>query len=253
MNSSSSRKSPRRLKPYVAALAACAALAGGGQLLLPASVGAMVDDGGGCTYQDNFWIDQFICFNSDDTGSGGSSNGGGGGSGDFAPQADPAPAPAPQPAPAPKPVPVPDPIDPRCDGTGIYCSKGKAPGGLGGAKPRDGKGNGGPRSDDKAKDNDTRPQREEGSRGHGSGKKKEVASTDLLPCRIEREVLYFETQRDCDEYRRRWKYEKAARCNEYDEGLNAFLNAADFDNNVAAVDWVFKYAAKKYAAGCPGN
>ncbi len=105
--SSSQRKSPRRYKVYLAALAACASLAGGAQLLLPASAGAEISDGPRCG--GGFWIDQFTdCFHSDDEQGGGGTGDGGGG--------DPAPAPDPEPEPD---CPNPDP--------NIYCVESDAP------------------------------------------------------------------------------------------------------------------------------
>jgi hypothetical protein len=62
----SRRPRPRRWKLSLAALAATAALAGGGQLLAPIPAAAMIGNDPACTYQDAFWIDQFGCFDSND-------------------------------------------------------------------------------------------------------------------------------------------------------------------------------------------
>ncbi len=108
MNSSSNRKKRHpRLKAYVAALAACAAFAGGGQLLLATPASAMVSNGPGCGQS---WFDQFGCGDEPGGGGGSGSGGGSGGSSGGAP----APAPAPS--------------DPRCDDNkGIYCPTGTVP------------------------------------------------------------------------------------------------------------------------------
>jgi len=47
-------------------LAATATLAGGGQLLTAAPAAAMIGNDPACTYQEAFWIDQFLCINSND-------------------------------------------------------------------------------------------------------------------------------------------------------------------------------------------
>jgi hypothetical protein len=104
--SSSQRNFPRRYKAYLAALAACASLAGGAQLLLPASAGAEISDGPRCG--GGFWIDQFIDCSPDDEQGGGGDGSGSGGGGD--------PAPAPDPAP-----------DPECTNPEVYCVESDAP------------------------------------------------------------------------------------------------------------------------------
>jgi hypothetical protein len=70
MSTSSNRPSPlRQPKAHVAALAACAALAGGAQLLLPATAGAEATDGPRCGGQ---FFQELWCFQSESAQGGGS-------------------------------------------------------------------------------------------------------------------------------------------------------------------------------------
>ncbi len=187
MNSSGSRKRhPRRLKPYVAALAATAALAGGGQLLFAAPASAMVSNGPGCGQS---WFD--ICSDSDEPGGGsgsGGDSGSGGGSG-GGPTPDPQPAPEPQPG-----------DDGRHEHIVVVPKKEIKVGGSSAGRP----------SRDKDLGKGKGPAGGAGRRPSCSEKKEVGCRPDSYKCVVDGKTWHAKDQKDCDELREKEERRKKA-------------------------------------------
>jgi len=222
------QSNPRRWKLPLAALATTAALAGGGQLLAPASADAMISDDPACSYEDAFWIDQFFCVNSNDDEGGASSDEGSRSDSGGAPTAGAKPT-----------------SDP-CADPNIYCVEGTLPKKKETSKTRATMTLGGSAGRPRQQDSDAKGRRLEAKRAGGARRGSTRGSStrgsssssscengavfgcEAFECKVDRQTLFVATKKDCDAAKEaaKSKSKTPAEQLEADRGLCEILDLA---------------------------